>query len=294
MNAARLADGNADPYWRTLLVLGRTSNLPTVWSNCVAAWLLARGGGIGRLFWVLAGGTFLYVGGMFLNDAFDVEFDRRHRPERPIPSGAIPPREVWFYGVCLLMLGLFCVVWISSATALLGLFLVATILVYDAIHKIITFAPVLMALCRLFLFLMAASAGLHGVTGLALWSAIALAGYIIGLSYLARKESVRGAFQIWPCLLMAMPVVLGWFVNDAEYRPRYYLLSLVLLLWVGRSLHYTFFTASRNVGRTVSGLLAGIVLVDLLAAGGPSVPLSIFFFLLFVAALLLQRIVPAT
>ena len=29
---------------RTLLVLGRVSNLPTVWSNCFAGWLLAGGG----------------------------------------------------------------------------------------------------------------------------------------------------------------------------------------------------------------------------------------------------------
>ena len=29
---------------RTLLVLGRASNLPTVWSNCFAGWLLGGGG----------------------------------------------------------------------------------------------------------------------------------------------------------------------------------------------------------------------------------------------------------
>ena len=194
MNPVRAPQAGAHRYWRTLLVLGRTSNVPTVWSNCLAAWWLSGGGPPGRLFWVLAGSTLLYTGGMFLNDAFDAEFDRRHRPERPVPSGSIPLNEVWFYGVCWLILGLFCVVWINSTTAVLSLCLVVTILVYDAIHKLITFAPILMALCRFFLFLMASSAGYSGVTGLALWSAIVLAAYIIGLSYLARRESVRG----WP------------------------------------------------------------------------------------------------
>src|SRR5437899_1088645 len=64
---------------RTLLVLGRISNLPTVWSNCLAAWLLAGGGPWSRFAILGTGASFLYTGGMFLNDAFDVEFDRKYR-----------------------------------------------------------------------------------------------------------------------------------------------------------------------------------------------------------------------
>ena len=33
---------------RALLILGRVSNLPTVWSNCLAGWLLGGGGEWGR------------------------------------------------------------------------------------------------------------------------------------------------------------------------------------------------------------------------------------------------------
>ena len=39
----------AGPSIRTLLVLGRVSNLPTVWSNCLAGWLIAQGGPLERL-----------------------------------------------------------------------------------------------------------------------------------------------------------------------------------------------------------------------------------------------------
>src|SRR3954466_5310656 len=82
------------PSLRTLLVLGRVSNLPTVWSNCLAGWLLSRGGAPDELFLLCAGTSLLYVGGMFLNDVFDIEFDRQHRSERPIPSGAASLRIV--------------------------------------------------------------------------------------------------------------------------------------------------------------------------------------------------------
>src|SRR5881397_4073070 len=96
------------PTVRTLLLLGRVSNVPTVWSNCLAGWLLA-GGGEGNRFAILCfAGTFLYIGGMYLNDAFDAQFDQQHRPERPIPSGAIRPEAVWAAGFCWLGAGLAC------------------------------------------------------------------------------------------------------------------------------------------------------------------------------------------
>ena len=83
---------------RALLVLGRVSNLPTVWSNCLAGWLLGGGGEWNRFAELCGGATLLYVGGMYLNDAFDAEFDAEYRRERPIPSGVISRGSVWRLG----------------------------------------------------------------------------------------------------------------------------------------------------------------------------------------------------
>jgi lysophospholipase L1-like esterase len=56
----------------TLLRLGRVSNLPTVWTNVVAATVLA-GGALTSTTTLLAisAMTLFYVAGMYLNDAFD-------------------------------------------------------------------------------------------------------------------------------------------------------------------------------------------------------------------------------
>src|SRR5438093_240960 len=150
------------PYWRTLLVLGRASNLPTIWSNCLAGWLLGGGGELHRLALLCAGATFLYLGGMYLNDAFDAQFDQQHRPERPIPSGAVRAEAVWKWGVSWLILGLGSLSLLGSATAALAALLTLSILIYDAIHKIFAFSPVLMAACRFFLIVLAASTALDG------------------------------------------------------------------------------------------------------------------------------------
>jgi hypothetical protein len=64
--------------------------------------------------------------------------------------------------------------------------------------------------------------------------------------------------------------------------------------WVIVCVRHTFWSAERNLGRTVSGLLAGIVLVDLLAVLGGTVWTGLAFACLFALALLFQRYVPAT
>src|SRR5436190_16789212 len=129
---------------RALLILGRVSNLPTVWSNCFAGWLLGGDGNWSALGWLCVGAMLVYLGGMYLNDAFDVGFDREFRRERPIPSGAVKPATVWMLG-WLWLLGGGAVLFLA-AQAPLGfvILLAATVLVYDAVHKFVPFAPLLM------------------------------------------------------------------------------------------------------------------------------------------------------
>ncbi len=285
----------ASSYLRTLLILGRVSNLPTVWSNCLAGWLLGGGGEVERLVWLCAGATALYLGGMYLNDAFDAQFDQQHRCERPIPSGAIQVETVWKWGLGWLFLGLITLCFFGRTTAIFAALLAGSVLVYDAVHKIFAFSPVLMAACRFFLILVAASAAQDGVTGLSLWTALVLAAYIVGLSYLARKESTMASVRYWPCLFLVAPLVLAFLVNAGDYKLPALVLGSALALWMVRSLQFAFWSPQRNIGRSVAGLLAGIVLVDLLAVGGGGTALvGAIFVALFALALLFQRFIPAT
>lgn len=280
-------------FWRSLLVLGRVSNLPTVWSNCLAAWLIAGGGSIGRFLSLCAGGTLLYLGGMYLNDVIDAEFDRQHRNERPIPAGWIKRSTALWITLVLLVSGTVLLLQLGGVVVP-TLLLLCSIVLYDVIHKWVAFSPVIMAACRFWLFLVAAAAAENGITGLAVWAAVALAAYIVGLSYIARRESLSSAINAWPCYFMAVPLLLSFLVNDGSLRATGLLLSLVLAGWVGYCLSHTFWSGRRNVSRTVSGLLAGIVLVDLLAVAGGGAVTTLAFCGLFILALLFQRYVPAT
>jgi 4-hydroxybenzoate polyprenyltransferase len=279
---------------RTFLILGRVSNLPTVWSNCLAGWWLAGPRPWGALFSVSLWASLMYVGGMFLNDAFDAGFDRNHRPTRPIPSGQIGEGEVWIWGFGWLIIGFagFCTM--GKTTAILATFLALAILVYNAIHKMVVLAPLVMGLCRFFVYLAAASVAFYGVIGEVVWKALALAGYVVGLSCLARKETAPVRIQYWPAILLATPIFVAVLFDDGLDKRTALFGSVLLAGWAGWTLLQTYGKAHPNVGNAVSRLLAGICIVDFLAVADMPHFTTLLFFLYFLIALALQRAIPAT
>ena len=300
----RLKRDSSYGTFKALLLLGRTSNLPTVWSNCLAAWLLAGGAlsevdDVLKYAWLNIGATLLYLAGMFLNDAFDVQFDREHRAERPIPSGAISAKAVWILGIGQLILGTACVVWINIPAAVCALALVGSILWYDWLHKKITWSPLIMGLCRLFLYLLTGAVAVGTLTLPVVLGSVALWAYIVGLSNIARKEATKGSVNSWPCWLLLLPLILTFALpslpgSQLSIGSGLIVAALIYLLWTVRSLLFTFKSVMPQYGRTVSGLLAGIVLFDFLLAASQSFQLGLVFFALFALALIFQRFIPAT
>jgi 4-hydroxybenzoate polyprenyltransferase len=231
---------------------------------------------------------------MFLNDAFDADFDRQRRAERPIPSGAISPPAVWRWGLAWLGLGALCLTAVSKTTGVLTVVLLLCIIIYDATHKVVTASPWLMGLCRFWVYVIAGSAGAAGVNGGPIWCGVALALYVAGLGYLAQHENSRWRVHYWPLALVAAPIVFAMLMNSGEYRVPAIWLSLVLALWIALCVRTIFQAGTGNVAHIVSGLLAGIVFVDWLAVA-PLCPngLSFVFLILFGATLGLQQFVPA-
>jgi 4-hydroxybenzoate polyprenyltransferase len=277
-----------------MLALSRVANLPTVWSNCLAGWWLSGGGEGRKLPLLFAGASFLYLGGAFLNDAFDARYDREHRRARPIPSGAITADSVWWWGLAWMGLGLISLFWLGPGTGCLGLALAGIILAYNATHRLITFSPVLLGLCRLMLYLAAASTSAEGITGWPIWCGLALAVYVIGLGCLARAGSLGGPVNWRAALLLGAPIVLALLMDVGNQRVPGLELSAVLGLWIIYCLRPGLMPWDGDVSRISSGLVAGIVLVDWLAVLDVPRELSLLFLAFFGAALLLERLAPAS
>ena len=279
---------------QTALRLGRVSNLPTVWTNTLAGAVLAGAGGFGaELAVMLLAFSLFYTGGMFLNDAFDAQFDAAQRPERPIPSGEVSRREVFGYGYGMMAGGIVLLAWIGMAPALAGLTLAAAITYYDWNHKGNVLSPVVMGICRV---LVVVGAGLCYTLAPpdALWIGAALMlCYLIGLTYVAKQENLGKVENLWPLAFLAAPVAYGAWLAVAQA-----VVGLFWLLFSGWMLVALWFLRRRRKGdipRAVVSLIAGISLLDaLLIAGTGSVALAVLALAGFGVTLFFQRYIAGT
>ena len=194
----------------TLLRLGRVSNLPTVWTNVLAATVLAGGAWQNaRTGLVLIAMSLFYVGGMYLNDYFDRTIDARERPGRPIPAGDIAANAVAAAGFAMLCAGIVLLAATGVLAAVMGLILAALIVAYNLFHKGVALSPVTMGLCRAFVYFGAAAAVSGEVSRPVMLAGFALTAYVAGLTYAARQESLDRVGNLWPLVLLAAPMVLA-------------------------------------------------------------------------------------
>ncbi len=265
------------------LRLGRVSNLPTVWTNTLVGALLGCAGSTAcrpsptvLLVCMLATSCF-YVGGMYLNDAFDREIDARERPERPIPSGAVSARTVLVVGFGLLAVGLALLgaaaelaVASRVGTALLsGLTLCAAIVYYDVKHKGDRMAPMVMALCRALLYVTAALTVSGAAPGAVYAAAAASFCYTAGLTYVASRENLREIGNLWPLAVVSLPVLYG--VPWAVSAPAAAIALAALAAWILYSLSFAVRSTERSVPGAVVRLIAGMSLLDAMLLAGNGV-----------------------
>ena len=83
-------------------------------------------------------------------------------------------------------------------------------------------------------------------------------------------------------------------MNANGNRAGALLLSAVLVLWVFRCLRFTLWSSQRELPRTISGLVAGIVFVDWLAVADAPRQLSALYLVFFGMAVGFQRLGPAS
>ena len=288
--------------WLVALKLGRVSNLPTVWTNTLAGLVLAGGvTGDFRVPWLLLALSLCYIAGMFLNDAFDREFDARYRPERPIPSGEVRATTVFGAGFAMLAVGIGLLVWVGYGfpegtawrPAAAGLALAATIVFYDRYHKQNPASPVVMGLCRMLVYVTAGYAVAAAPPPRIFVMGLLLLCYLVGLTYIAKQEHLQRVANLWPLTFLVIPLLWGLqaSLDDATVAT----VGLLFLLWVGYSLRFLWRRRVGDVPRAVGGLLAGICLWDALVTAAMGLPaIAALAVALFGLTLVLQRFVSPT
>ena len=193
---------------RSWLQLLRAPNLFTVAGDPLAGFLLASGGHVdARLFIAILASLCFYSHGLLLNDLADLAEDRRDRPQRPLPSGAVGLRAAWSATIALALAALLFCLAIGRPAQVVGVALLGAVILYNLwSKKIAIFGAINMGLCRgLSLLLGAVSAipapaeswhasdlgrALAAVPMLAIIASAGLTLYIAAVTNLARIETL--------------------------------------------------------------------------------------------------------
>ena len=157
---------------------------------------------------LLASSCFLYLSGMVLNDVYDLEVDRRERPQRPLPSGRIDVSVARRLGFGLLAGGVV-LGWLAGylgaaegimawRSGVLATVLAICIWLYNAVLKSTFAGPLAMGACRALNVLLGMSVSRLLDPGVGQWlgfdaAQLLVAGgigtFIMGVTIFARGEA---------------------------------------------------------------------------------------------------------
>ncbi|MFT5633009.1 MAG: hypothetical protein ACI9SQ_000718 [Rubritalea sp.] len=263
--------------------------------------------------------TCIYVGGCFMGDFHDRKFDALHKPDRPIPAGILSKNTVAGIGFSLLFFSILGAPIIPSLVLehvrmnimfLPVMFLVYSVNNYSQWHKKSLFIGLpLIGLCRFFLIIFAAAAAsillgkIEGSPGHERFHAVsyfilpiiiyaaAVCIYTIAFASVARTESSDSPIT-WRNLLrytmLALPLTVLFTNQSLQIET---ITALVIYaLW----LSYAFSFLSKNKGNYVSKCLAGFCLLDACFLAQFGWIWVVICLILFLLALALQKIAPAT
>jgi hypothetical protein len=239
--------------------------------------------------WAKAGiaalaGLMLYFAGNLANDWFDRRWDAEKRPERALPSGLFKPASYLVFALILALGGVSLGFYLHLLCGCTAAFICLLIAVYTYFHKKAAWAVIPMGLCR---------AGLYFLGYFVWWLSldyletigyaseeyalsklkipatlgIGLFSYIVGLSLSARYEGMENPPQgpkviSLALLILPLAAMSCSFMGYGDLVVPGIIGMVPFAIWLALCL--TRF--KKPIPRYVSALLAGIPLVDLIAA----------------------------
>lgn len=250
----------------------------------------------------------LYLSGMVWNDFFDVEQDRRERPERPLPSGRVSRRTAGLLALVLMLSGLGLALaagWVMVQSdqspslwrpVVVAGVLAVMILLYDGWLKRTPLGPVAMGSCRFLNVLLGAT-----LSGGLLWPlgphlALVVGTYIVGVTWFARTEA-RSSSQkalVGACSVMLASLALGLCVPvHREFDSAALVFPYLLVgfgFWLGFPLTRAIAAPTpANVQAGVKRSLMGLIVLDTILATGTVGALGLVLLVLLVPSLYLNR-----
>lgn len=126
--------------------LVRIPGIFTVFSNIILGFFLVQNSitNFDSLALLMSTSGFLFMAGMVFNDYFDYNLDKKERPFRPLPSGAISKKSALILGIIFLIIANFISILVGIQSFVITIAMTCLILCYDSRLKR---TPVIGILC---------------------------------------------------------------------------------------------------------------------------------------------------
>jgi len=217
---------------RAWLELIRLPNVFTAIADIMAGYFIASGGELDLrdLGFLIFSSSFLYAGGIVLNDFFDYRIDREERPGRPIPSGRIRRDMAGVLGWGLLLFGMVLALAVGQLSFMVSLGTTLLVLSYNVLTKHITIlGPVNMGLCRYMNFTLGMSPWIIG-WDVKLFIPLIVMVYIMLLTFISLNEAgnlkARGVVRVMLLGIIPLDAAVAMFGAGIGYGVAVLMLML--------------------------------------------------------------------
>jgi len=259
--------------FKKYLQLARLPNAFTSPTNVVAGYLAVTP--ISELNYVnlgilMASSMLFYVSGVIFNDYFDIEIDRKERPSRPLPSGAISKKTTIQIAIVLMASAITLAFFVSWSSFVIALFLASMIIGYDyRLKNNKIFSPITMGGTRFLNVIMGASPALlsfqSNLSELGFVASSVFA-YVVVITLFSKKELSGIKSRIHTIILFSVIYAIIASITIATFLGFFKTWSLVILIPYTVIMSVIFKQAlsgdASSIQRVIKNMVISIIILD--------------------------------
>lgn len=245
--------------------LVRIPGIFTAFSNILVGFFLVQESYVNLEFIIplLLTSGFLFLAGMIFNDYFDYELDKKERPSRPLPSGAISKKSAFFLGVIFLLIANISSSLVGVQSLMISFLMTLLILSYDFRLKQIPILGILsLSTIRFLNVILGASIILFDIQ--IIQYAIPIGLFVGGISILAKTETSFSSekTKFINLILIFATLIYTLFIILKNFE----IISLIFLSIFSISVFFPFFSRknvdTNQIQKKVTFQLLAIIILD--------------------------------
>ncbi len=121
--------------WRGFFILSRPVNVAISFLSIFVAITICGWSTWESVLLACLTGAFITVAANAINDVYDLDIDRINRPDRPLPSGVMSPKEAFAFSIFFFTLGVTSSAFINKKTLIIAIFFSVLLYLYSSTFK---------------------------------------------------------------------------------------------------------------------------------------------------------------